>query len=48
MAWMVLVYLGSLFVLLLSAFWDTDSFTGQVQPFQWSLDAFETIATNEV
>ena len=48
LAWMVLVYLGSLFVLLLSAFWDTDSFTGQVQPFQWSFDAFETIATNEV
>ena len=45
---MVLVYLGSLFVLLLSAFWDTDSFTGQVQPFQWSLDAFESIATNPV
>ncbi|HET9084224.1 MAG TPA: ABC transporter permease [Candidatus Limnocylindrales bacterium] len=48
LAWMVVVYLGSLFVLLLSAFWDTDSFTGQVQPFQWSFDAFETIATNEV
>ena len=48
LAWMVLVYLGSLFVLLLSAFWDTDSFTGQVQPFQWSLDAFESIATNPV
>jgi putative spermidine/putrescine transport system permease protein len=46
LAWMVLVYLGSLFVLLLSAFWDTDSFTGQVQPFHWSLDAFESIATN--
>jgi putative spermidine/putrescine transport system permease protein len=48
LAWMVLVYLGSLFVLLLSAFWDTDSFTGQVQPFQWSLDAFESIVTNPV
>ena len=48
LAWMVLVYLGSLVVLLLSAFWDTDSFTGQVQPFQWSLDAFESIATNPV
>ena len=43
---MVIVYLGSLFVLLLSAFWDTDSFTGQVQPFAWSLDAFETMVTN--
>ena len=48
LAWMVLVYLGSLFVLLLSAFWETDSFTGQVLPFQWSLDAFESIATNPV
>jgi putative spermidine/putrescine transport system permease protein len=48
LAWMVLVYLGSLFVLLLSAFWDTDSFTGQVLPFQWSLDAFESIASNPV
>jgi putative spermidine/putrescine transport system permease protein len=48
LAWMVLVYLGSLFVLLLSAFWETDSFTGQVQPFEWSLDAFESIATNPV
>jgi len=45
---MVLVYFGSLFVLLLSAFWETDSFTGQVQPFEWSLDAFESIATNPV
>ena len=48
LAWMVLVYFGSLFVLLLSAFWETDSFTGQVQPFEWSLDAFESIATNPV
>ena len=48
LAWMVLVYFGSLFVLLLSAFWETDSFTGQVLPFQWSLDAFESIATNPV
>lgn len=30
LAWLVLVYFGSLFVLLLSAFWDTDSFTGEV------------------
>ncbi len=45
---MVLVYLGSLALLLLSAFWDTDSFTGQVQPFDWSLDAFEQLATNPV
>jgi putative spermidine/putrescine transport system permease protein len=48
LAWMVLVYLGSLAVLLVSAFWDTDSFTGQVQPFSWTLDAFEDLATNPV
>jgi putative spermidine/putrescine transport system permease protein len=29
-AWMVIVYLGSLVVLLLSAFWDTDPFTAEV------------------
>ena len=46
--WMVLAYLGSLFVLLLGAFWDKDAFTGQVQPFDWSLDAFESILSNEV
>jgi putative spermidine/putrescine transport system permease protein len=46
MAWMVIAYLGSLFILLLGAFWDTDPFTGQVQPFDWSLDAFEQLATN--
>jgi putative spermidine/putrescine transport system permease protein len=30
LAWLILVYFGSLVVLLLSAFWDTDSFTGEV------------------
>jgi putative spermidine/putrescine transport system permease protein len=48
LAWMVLVYLGSLAVLLVSAFWDIDSFTGQVQPFNWTLDAFEELASNPV
>ena len=46
--WMVIAYLGSLFVLLLGAFWEKDAFTGQVQPFEWSLDAFETIISNDV
>jgi putative spermidine/putrescine transport system permease protein len=46
MAWMAIAYLGSLFILLLGAFWDTDPFTGQVQPFDWTLDAFEQLATN--
>lgn len=30
MAWMVIAYLGSMAVLLISAFWSVDSFTGQV------------------
>jgi putative spermidine/putrescine transport system permease protein len=46
--WLVIAYLGSLFILLLNAFWAKDSFTGAVQPFNWSLDAFETITTNPV
>jgi putative spermidine/putrescine transport system permease protein len=46
--WMVIAYLGSLFILLLGAFWEKDAFTGQVEPFAWSFDAFERIVTNEV
>jgi putative spermidine/putrescine transport system permease protein len=46
--WMVLAYLGSLFILLLGAFWEKDAFTGRVEPFAWSLDAFESIVSNEV
>ena len=46
--WMVLAYLGSLFILLLGAFWDNDAFTGQVEPFAWSVDSFEAIISNEV
>jgi putative spermidine/putrescine transport system permease protein len=32
MAWLVIAYLGSMAVLLLSAFWSTDAFTGAVVP----------------
>ena len=46
--WLVVVYLGSLAILLLNAFWTSDSFTGRVQPFDWSLDAFEAIVGNDV
>ena len=46
--WLVVVYLGSLFILLLNAFWTSDSFTGKVNPFDWSLDAFVQIASNDV
>ncbi len=48
MAWMGLAYLGSLAVLLLNAFWSTDPFTGRVEPFSWSLDAFYDLASNPV
>ena len=46
--WVVAVYLGSLAILLLNAFWTSDSFTGKVNPFDWSLAAFEQIIGNEV
>ena len=48
LGWMVIAYIGSLFILLLGAFWDRDTFTGQVEPFNWSLDAFESLFRNEV
>jgi len=47
-AWLVVVYLGSLFLLLLSAFWEQDTFTRNVTPFAWSLRAFETLLEEEV
>ncbi len=46
--WLVLVYVGSLAVLLLNAFWTSDSFTGKVNAFDWSLDAFVQIFSNDV
>jgi putative spermidine/putrescine transport system permease protein len=46
--WLIVVYLGSLFLLLLSAFWAQDGFTGNVVPFDWSFAAFETLLTQEV
>jgi putative spermidine/putrescine transport system permease protein len=46
--WLVVVYIGSLFILLLNAFWTSDPFTGKVTPFDWSLDAFVQIASNDV
>jgi putative spermidine/putrescine transport system permease protein len=46
--WMVVVYLGALFILLLNAVWAKDAFTGRVEPFSWSLSAFETIFKSPV
>lgn len=41
--WLVIVYIGSLAILLLNAFFAKDAFTGKVEPFNWSLDAFQTL-----
>jgi putative spermidine/putrescine transport system permease protein len=46
--WMGVVYLGALFILLLNAFWAKDSFTGKVEPFNWSLQSFQTIFNSPV
>jgi putative spermidine/putrescine transport system permease protein len=48
LGWLAIVYLGSLTLLLVSAFWAQDSFTGKVTPFAWSLDAFEKLITETV
>jgi putative spermidine/putrescine transport system permease protein len=48
LGWLGIAYLGSLFILLLSAFWTKDTFTGNVEPFTWSLKAFETLFAGEV
>src|SRR5262245_13967095 len=45
---LAVVYFGSLFVLLLNAFWAKDAFTGQVQPFSWTLASFQELFSNEV
>ncbi|TAK01919.1 MAG: ABC transporter permease [Chloroflexota bacterium] len=46
--WLGVVYLGALLILLLNAFWTKDSFTGRVEPFSWTLDAFDSLITVEV
>lgn len=48
LGWIMLIYLGSLVVLLLHAFWVKDSFTGKVEPFVWTLDAVQQVAGNPV
>ena len=48
LGWLLIAYLGALFILLLNAFWDKDAFTGQVIPFSWSLEAFQDIASEPV
>jgi putative spermidine/putrescine transport system permease protein len=46
--WIGIVYLGSLLILLLNAFWAKDAFTGKVAPFDWTLKAFGDILTKPV
>jgi putative spermidine/putrescine transport system permease protein len=48
LGWLALAYLGSLAILLLSAFWVKDTFTGNVEPFTWSLRAFQQLFSGEV
>ena len=47
LAWLVVVYFGSLFVLLLSAFWETDPFTREVV-HEPTLDNFRRIIETPV
>ena len=46
-AWLVVVYLGSLLVLLLAAFWETNEFTSEIV-HTWTLDNFRTIFERDV
>lgn len=45
--WLVVLYLGSLAIMVVAAFWSTDSFTGQLikEP---TLDNFRTLLSNDV
>jgi putative spermidine/putrescine transport system permease protein len=45
LSWMVLVYLASLVLLLITAFWTIDTFTTQIVQV-WNLDNFRTIASD--
>jgi len=47
MAWLVIAYLGSLAVLLVSAFWSTDSFTGAVV-HTFTFDNIMRVATDDL
>ncbi|HEY7280278.1 MAG TPA: ABC transporter permease, partial [Actinomycetota bacterium] len=47
LGWMVVIYLGSLFVLFLAAFWQLDPFTGLVV-HKWGFQNFTKIVTQNV
>jgi putative spermidine/putrescine transport system permease protein len=46
LGWLGIIYLGSLLILLLNAFWSKDA-AGNVEPFSWTLVAFETLFAGE-
>ena len=48
LGWLTIAYLGALLILLLNAFWDKDAFTGRVEPFAWTLEAFSELFNNDV
>lgn len=48
LGWLAIAYFGALAILLMSAFWEKDGFTGNVEPFTWSLAAFEQLFSTEV
>ena len=48
LGWMVLLYLGSLFVLLLAAFWDTGGAFGTEVIRDWNLDNFRRLFDRQV
>jgi putative spermidine/putrescine transport system permease protein len=47
LGWLVFVYLGSLVILLLAAFWDTEPFTSDIVR-DWNLDNFRRIFEQDV
>jgi putative spermidine/putrescine transport system permease protein len=48
LGWLAIAYFGALFILLISAFWTKDAFTGNVIPFSWTLASFETLLREDV
>ena len=48
LGWLTIAYLGALVILLLNAFWAKDAFTGKVEPFAWTLKAFQDLFEAEV
>lgn len=47
LAWLILIYIIALLLLLVTAFWSTDSFTGQVVQ-DWTLDNFAAVVSESL